>query len=336
MRFELVRYILKRALYYLSILFGSFTVFFFVLRAIPGNAVERYVDQLTNQLLYRPEFAEEMINRYKQSFGLDQPVYIQYILWWEKVIFGFNLGPSFINFPKTAEILIMETLPWSIGLLFMSTLISWGAGILLGTIAGKRSGGKVDNVLLSVSLTLARMPFYLVGLVLLIIFGYILAIFPKQGAYSPLISKGLTIEFIGSVLYHSFLPALSIVVVSLCGTLISARALTITIMGEDYLILAEAKGLSERRITVSYILRNALLPQVTGLALRLGNIVGGSVLVESIFAYPGMGRLFSLALSQLDLNLIQGIVLLSISTVLLASLILDIILPLIDPRVRHG
>jgi len=183
---------------------------------------------------------------------------------------------------------------------------------------------------------MSQIPYYLVALLLVMVLAYLLGVFPTRWAFSPTITPTLSLEFIVDVLYHATLPALSLILVSAFGLLISTRALTITILGEDYILFAQAKGLKKIKILNRYVLRNVLLPQVTGLAMALGFIVNGFYLIEWIFSYPGIGTLLVQAIPALDYNTIQGIILISIFTVLTANLIIDIIYPLIDPRIRTG
>jgi peptide/nickel transport system permease protein len=174
------------------------------------------------------------------------------------------------------------------------------------------------------------------ALFLLLSLGYGLRLFPTRGAYTPLRTPELSFSFIADVVQHAILPGLAVVVVSFAGWVISSRSLIISILGEDYLVFAKAKGLRAGRIFRHYALRNALLPQVTGLGMSLGFIVNGAYLVENFFAYPGMGWVFVQAIAALDYNVIQGIVFISITAVLTANLLIDLVLPLVDPRVQLG
>lgn len=333
MKKTVAKYVLKRTLNYLIILFVSLTLFFFVLRLIPGDPIQRKLELLVQRYQVHRDVSLTMVERYRETLALDKDLLTQYIHWLKESVLKFSFGPSVLNFPSPAETLIMRALPWSIGLLSVAALLSWAIGIVTGTLAGWRSGGKVDAVILNYALFVSQIPFYLLAIVLLLVFGYALALFPIRGAYSLTLTPGLTLEFIGNVIYHALLPALSIILVDSCGWIISSRSLTVSIIGEDYLLLAEAKGLRKVRILLRYILRNTLLPQVTGLAMALGGTVSGFFLIEWIFGYPGVGQLFVTAVQILDYNLIQGITLVSITAVLVANLIIDLIYPLIDPRI---
>jgi len=201
---------------------------------------------------------------------------------------------------------------------------------------GWRRDSRVSSALTNVALIFSQIPPYFMGLALLFILAYGLAWLPRRGAFAASISKGFTWSFIKSVVRHGFLPALSLVFISVSGWLISTRSLVISILGEDYLLYAKAKGLKGGHILNKYVLRNAMLPQVTGLAMSLGFVLNGAYLVEWLFVYPGMGTLFLNSISMLDYNTVQGIMLMSIAVVLTATLLIDLILPLVDPRIAHG
>jgi len=333
-RKRLLGYILKKALSYAIVLYVSFTIVFFLLRLIPGNPIRIYVDMLRMNYGFNP-YSEQVIRKWEEEYGLNQDVFTQYIIFIKRLLSRGSLGPSFLAFPRPVEVLIFRSLPWSIGLLGMSAIIAWILGIIAGVLVGWKRGSKFDSVMFSISLVLSQIPYYLLAISLLLLFAYALPIFPPRGGYSPSVSSSIDLNFLLSVAYHAFLPATSLVAISACGWLISTRALTISILGEDYLILAEAKGLKKSRILIRYVLRNILLPQTTNLALSLGYIVSGSFLVEWIFVYPGIGTLFVNAIRFHDFNIIQGIILLTMFSVLTANLIMDIIYPLIDPRIVY-
>jgi len=333
---RVLRYILKRVIIYFVTLFVAFSILFFFLRLIPGDPVSRFIRDIELRYSYRIANTQEIIDIYKEKFGLKGDLWTQYTSYIRRVFLEFDFGPSFLNFPNSAQSLIMRRLPWSIWFLGLATLMAWVIGIAAGTFVGWKRGTKIDSAIFTVALCMSQIPFYLVALLLVLVFAYVLGTFPPRWAFSPTITPGLSLEFIGSVLKHAALPALSLVLVSAFTWLISTRALTISILGEDYLMYAKAKGLKRLRIVNRYVLRNILLPQVTGLAMSLGFVVNGFFLIEWIFSYPGIGALLVQAIPVLDYNTIQGIALISIFTVLSANLIIDIILPLVDPRIRTG
>ena len=333
---QLLRYIAKRALIYIITMVVAFSVLFFFLRLIPGDPVSRFVRDIELRYAYRIENTQEIIDAYKERFGLKGDLLTQYFSYMRRVFLEFDFGPSFLNFPNPAQDLIWRRLPWSLGFLGLATLIAWAIGIVAGTLVGWRRGTKLDSALFSLALCMSQIPYYLVALLLVLVFAYVLGTFPPRWAFSPTVTPGLNLEFIASVLKHATLPALSLILVQVPTWMISTRALTITILGEDYLQYAQAKGLKKVRLLNKYVLRNILLPQLTGLAMSLGFVVNGFFLIEWIFSYPGIGTLLVQAIPVLDYNTIQGIALISIFTVLSANFIIDVLYPLVDPRIRTG
>ncbi len=330
------KYVAKRIVVYVLTMFIAFSVVFFFLRLIPGDPVLRYIQQVYERYAYRLPQTEEIIQEYRRTLGLDGDLFTQYIIYLRRVFLEFNLGPSFLDFPKPAQDLILRHLPWSIGLLAFSTLLAWLIGLVLGTLAGWRRDSKMGMFLYILSLSISQVPYYLLALVFVLVFAYLFPVFPARFAYSPTLTPSLNLEFISSIVYHAILPSLSFIAVATFGWLISTRAITITILGEDFLLFAQAKGLGRLRILNRYVLRNILLPQVTGLAMSLGFVVNGFFLIEWISAYPGIGTLLGLAIGQLDYNTFQGIILISIFAVLTANLVIELLYPLVDPRVRTG
>jgi peptide/nickel transport system permease protein len=276
---------------------------------------------------------ENIVEKYREMFGLNGNLFTQYIRYTRNLLKG-NLGPSLTAFPTPAQNLIITSLPWTIGLLGLSVIISWVIGLLIGTLIGWKREILGSKIVATLAIFFSQVPQYFFALLLVFFLAYILMILPSSGAYDPFLSPGLTLSFVGSIIKHGILPSLSIILTTATGWIISTRALVISILGEDYLIFAEAKGLKPSTILNHYVMRNALLPQITGLAISLGFIMNGAYIVEWIFNYPGIGRLMANAIGILDYNLIQGVVIMSIVTVLTANLIIDLILPLIDPRIR--
>ncbi|MBX3014023.1 MAG: ABC transporter permease [Caldilineaceae bacterium] len=332
----LVTYLIQRLLTYLFTIFGSFSVAFIFFRMIPGNPIGALLNSMRQQYSYTIPNGEEMIAEYEKLLGLDGSWFDQYIRYVSNVFLRFDFGPSLTAFPTHAQVLILQALPWTLGLLGVSILIAWVLGVILGGIVGWQREFPGSQFITTVAIALAQVPQYFVALFLIFLFAYALMWLPARGAYPATTTPGPSLNFILGVLRHAILPACSIVLVSVSGWLISTRSLMISILGEDYLLFAQAKGLRPGYIFSRYALRNALLPQLTGLAISLGFIMNGSFLVEYIFTYPGIGTLFVNAIGLLDYNTVQGIVLISIIAVLTASLLLDLLLPLVDPRIRLG
>lgn len=329
-------YLVRRLLIYFLTIFGSFSVAFVFFRMIPGNPIGALVNTMRQQYSYTIPDADKLIEEYERLLGLDGNLFQQYVRYMSNVFLHFDLGPSLTAFPTHAQVLILQALPWTIGLLGLSVIIAWVLGVFLGGIVGWKRDFPGSEAVTTVAIALAQVPQYFVALFLIFIFAYGLMWLPARGAYPATVRPSLTPDFLFGVLRHGLLPALSIVLVSVSGWLISTRSLMITILGEDYLLFAQAKGLRPGHIFSRYGLRNALLPQLTGLAISLGFIMNGAFLVEFIFTYPGIGTLFVNAIGILDYNTVQGIVLISIVAVLTANLLLDLLLPLVDPRIRLG
>lgn len=302
-----------------------------MIRLIPGNPISIIIGRLSMQGVYIG--GQELVEEYKRMFGLEGDMLTQYIAYLRETLKG-NFGYSIMAFPSTVKELIVNALPWSIGLLSVSVILSWSVGTVLGALAGWKKS-KLSDVLAIISLGLYCIPYWLLAILLIYIFAYLLGIFPTSGGYSTGIFPSFTIEFIKDLIWHSILPATSIILSSLGWWYLSMRSLILSSKNEEYILFDKAKGLNPRRI-MWHAFRNALLPQTTGLALSIGNILGGSLLTEAIFAYPGMGWLLYNAVINLDYPLIQGIVLTVTIVTCLVIMILDLIYPLIDPRIKLG
>ncbi len=328
------KYIIMRLSTYLLTIFIAVTIVWWLFHLLPGDPIAMFFGYMSTRYQAKSTEYFQMILTYRTAFGLDKPLWEQYISFLKELILNRNLGPSLICFPVKVQDLIWKRLPWSIGLLSISTIISWVIGIVMGSFAGWSQGKKFDRVISGSAIFFSQVPFYITAVLSALFFGYFLGWFPTSGGYSINVQQGLSLEFLWSVIQHGTLPAFSIVLSSALSQVLSQRALLVTILGEDYLLYAEAKGLTKHRIFFSYALRNSLLPQVTSLGISLGFVMSGSIIVENIFKYPGIGRLFSEAIAVQDYNTIMGCVMISIFTVLTASLITDLLLPLIDPRLK--
>jgi peptide/nickel transport system permease protein len=333
-RFPLLRYILRKLLVYVLTIWAAFTITFFLFRSLPGDPVSAWAGALQQRYAVSVAGGSDMVAEYRKMFGLDKSIPEQYRDWMYNAIVNRQLGPSFVNFPRPVEELLAERIPWTIGLLSVSIVLAWIVGLLLGTLAAWQRGSWLSSTLTNFSIVISQVPPYLVAIMVVLIFGYWLRVLPAQGAWDAQYQKGFNLPFILSVLKHAILPASSLILVSMAGWILSTRSLIVNILGEDYLLYAEAKGLPEGQLMFNYGLRNALLPQTTGLALSLGFIMSGQLLIETIFLYPGIGELLARATGAFDFNTIMGCIIVSIVTVMTASLIVDLLLPLIDPRVR--
>jgi len=329
-------YLIKRILLYVLIFFLALTTFFFVLHLAPGDPVLRYVQQMQSRFGYDTGVTESGFERFREQFGLDKPLGQRYLSFIRELLLKGNFGPSIVSYPVPAQRLIVRALPWTIGLLSVSVILSWVLGMILGTFIGWRRGTTFERVMTPLALIFSQMPIYLMALLLAMGFVYGIAIFPAGGAYSPSLTGSFSLRYLWSIVYHALLPAFSQVIVGLFMWGLTQRALVINLLGEDYMRLGEAKGLPTGRLAYRYVLRNTLLPQATGLALSLGFVVNGFFLIEWIFRYPGIGRLFIASIRALDYNVLLGITVISMLMVLLANLIVELVYPLIDPRIRRG
>jgi peptide/nickel transport system permease protein len=277
---------------------------------------------------------DEMVKEYDARFGLDRPLMAQYgsYLW---DIGHLDLNYSIANYPRTVKELIAEALPWTVGLLATTTLLSFGIGTLLGALLAWPRAPYSLRYLMPPLWALHAVPFFLLGLILIYLFAFRIPLLPMFGGYSPGATPGFTWTFVSDVARHAILPALSIILVSVGGWALAMRGMMVTTMGEDYVVFAEAKGLRGSTVFLRYCLRNAILPQTTALALALGQILSGAVLVEVIFGFPGIGALLFQAIEENDQFLIQGIVFTVIVALGLATFVLDIIYPLLDPRISY-
>ncbi len=324
-------YVLKRVgMWFLTVWLGT-TIIFMIPRLSPGDPVTAILTRMTAQSGF-VENSAEIISAWRARFGLDDPMPVQYVRFVANSL-RFDLGYSLASFPSRVEDMIAQALPWTVGLLLVATLISFVVGNTIGALmAWDRTPGAVRN-LLPVSLTFTSIPFFMLGILLIYVFAFGLRWLPASGSVGRGLTQGFNWPYISSIAYHAILPASAIVVASMGFWALGMRGMMITTAGEDYMILAEAKGLRPSRIFWLYGVRNSILPQVTALALGLGGIVGGAVLVEYIFAYPGVGYLLYQGIVTSDYTLIQGIVFMLVFTTATLVLILDLTYPLIDPRI---
>jgi peptide/nickel transport system permease protein len=277
---------------------------------------------------------EEMVAEYNKKFGLDKPLWEQYLTYLGDVL-RFEFSYSMAQYPRSVLEIIGEALPWTMGLLLTTILLSWVIGSLLGAFMGWPRAPRMLGVLMPPLLSLSAIPFFLLGLILIYVFAFRLEWFPLSGGYDIGTFPEWSLGFTWNVVRHSFLPALSIILVSIGGWALGMRAMMITTHGEDFVTYADAKGLKGRTIFVRYLIRPSLLPQTTALALALGQLISGAVIVEVVFAYPGIGTVLFNAIRGSDYYLVQGIVFIVIVSIGFATFVLDLIYPLLDPRITY-
>lgn len=278
---------------------------------------------------------KEMIAEYDARFGLDKPLIEQYFTYLNDTLhFEFNF--SMAAYPTKVIDIIGRSLPWTIVLLGVTTLIAWTLGTLCGAFLTQPNAPKILRFILAPLLTLSAIPFFLLGLLLIYLLGFQLKWFPLSGGFDQGLLPAWDPKIVANMAYHSILPALSIVLASIGFWTLGMRGVMVSTHGEDYLLFAEAKGLKKTTVFFRYSIRNALLPQLTALALALGNIVSGAVLVEVVFQYPGVGSLLYQSIRASDFYMIQGVVFIIIVAIGVATLVLDLIYPLLDPRISYA
>ncbi|HEX2130013.1 MAG TPA: ABC transporter permease [Actinophytocola sp.] len=321
-------YVLRRVGFYLFTAWAAITINFFLPRAIPGDPVQSLISRARGQL------DAEAVQSLYILFGLDtdQGILSQYWDYWGQLLRG-DLGLSFTFFPTPVIDVIADSLPWTLALVGITTVISFLLGTGLGVLAGWWRGSWVD-IVMPVTTFLSSIPYFWLGLIAITLLADQGGPFPSSGGFDPGVVPSWDLDFIGSAIYHSLLPAITILVTSMSGWVLSMRNMMLTVAAEDYITVAHAKGLSERRVMVSYAARNALLPNVSSFALALGLIVGGTLLVEIVFSYPGVGFQLFAAVGAKDYPLIQGIFLVITLSVLVANLVADLVYLLLDPRTR--
>jgi len=330
---QFLRFLIPRLITYALVVWISVTIIFFVPRFVPGNPVEAALGRLMSQgSTMQPELVQAMRDTLTQLFGLEGTLWDQYTGFLKRVFLTFDFGPSLSNYPTPVTALIARALPWSLGLMLTALLISWTLGNLIGLLAGYHNRSSASKAIETAAMVIYPIPYYILALLLVILFAYIWPIFPFvfQVAGEP-----GTLPYMLSVAYNSFLPLMAIVMVNLGWWIISMKAMAIDTKEEDFVQYARFRGVNDNKIMVGYVARTAVLPQITVLALSIGGVFGGSLITEILFGYPGVGTLIYRAILSSDYNLIMGAVSLSIVAVATATLVLDLVYPLIDPRIRY-
>jgi len=324
-----MRFWLRRTVFYLFTAWAAITINFLLPRMMKGDPVSAYLAK--NQGMISPEAADAL----RTLFGLDQDrsLWEQYIDYW-KLLFSGDLGRSFSHGLSPVTDVIASALPWTIGLVGLATVISFILGTAIGAWIGWRRGRATDGII-PVATFFSTVPYFWMGLIAIAVFSSALKWFPASHAYGKGTHPGFTPEFIGEVIYYGALPAITIVIASLGGWILGMRNMMITVLDEDYVTVAQAKGLSNRTVVTTYAARNAMLPQLSSFALALGFIVGGTLVMELVFSYPGIGKLLLDATNAKDYPLMQGVFLVITLAVLAANILADIAYVILDPRARQ-
>lgn len=317
--------------FYLVALWAAITLNFFIPRALPGSPV----DAVLAKLALRGPVSPDTRRSIEVMLGADQqgPLIVEYFQYIGGLLRG-DLGVSVTYFPTPVTTIIGQSLPWTLILVGLATTITFLLGISLGTIAGWRRGSWLDSIIPATTIMQA-VPYFWLALLFIYIFSVNLGWFPVGSGYDvTLVRPAFDYPFISNAVYHGFLPALTIVLSSLGGWLLGMRNMMVSTLSEDYILTAEAKGLSPRRVMVMYAARNAVLPSVSGFAISLGFVVSGSIIVETVFSYPGIGFTMLQAVQNNDYALMQGLFLIITVSVLAANLVVDLLYGIIDPRTR--
>jgi len=323
-----MRFFLRRAVFYLVTAFFAVSLNFFLPRLMPGDPVQAMLVRFQGQM------SADAINSLRVLFGLDNaaPLWRQYLQYWGQLFRG-DLGLSFYQFPTPVLDVIRQCLPWTLLLVGAATVIAFLTGTALGTFLGWRRGTIADTII-PLTTFFSALPYFWVALLLIALFGVKLQWLPFFGSYEPGLLPGWNGAFVGSVLKHAILPAVTIVLASVAGWILGMRNMMMTVSSEDYVTVAHAKGLRDVTVMGGYAARNAILPQISGFALSLGFVVGGTLVMEQVFSYQGIGFMLFRALGAHDYPLMQGIFLVITLSVLVANIIADVFYAVLDPRIR--
>jgi peptide/nickel transport system permease protein len=308
----------------------AITVDFFIPRLMPGNAVSAVLAKLQGT-----QVTPAALKALEAEYGLNGQgnAWDQYVKYWGDLLHG-NLGVSTNQFPSSVGSVISSGLFWTVGMVGLATLISFTLGTLLGILVAWRRGSWLDSLLPAMTFFQAA-PYFFIAILLIAGLATGLHWFPALNGYDQtLVSPGLNWAYISNVLDHAVLPALTIVLASAAGWIVGMRNVMVTTMDEDYVLVAQAKGLPKRRV-ITYAARNAILPSVTGFSLAIGFVVSGALLTEIVFSYPGIGYILQQAVLNRDFPVLQGVFLIITFAVLAANLIADLVYVLLDPRTRQ-
>ena len=328
-----MRFLLRRAGFYLVALWAAVTFNFIIPRLMPGDPAEAYIARLQTQQVTRAQ-----IDAIRAEFGVNPnvPIWKQYFAYLNGLLHG-NLGISTSQFPSQVIDILRESLPWTIGLVGAALILSFFIGTLVGMLIAWKRGSWYDTAVPPILTFFSAVPYFWMALGLVYLFGVNLNWFPTDSGYDVFsVTPGWSIDFISSVVQHAILPVTTLVIGSLAGWVLTMRNMMVTTLSEDYVLMAQAKGLPERRVMFHYAARNAILPSITSFSISLGLIVSGSLLTEIVFNYPGIGFALYKAVQGDDYALVEGCFLVIALAVLIANFLSELIYTLLDPRVRQG
>jgi len=322
-------------LFLVGVVWTAATLNFILPHLTPRDPVMERVAQLAANQGLMGSAAQEYVNSQKKLFGLDRPLAEQYVDYITRMM-RFDLGFSMNEYPRTVNNIIARTVWWTLGLVGTATILAFLLGTILGALLGWHKSPRAVSALIPPLMVFSATPSFVVALIFIYLLAFRAKLFPLGRPYDVMsIVDWSNWKFLLNVLHHAILPAFSLVLVAAGGWGLGMRAMMITVEGEDYMIFGEAKGLKGSRLFLRYALRNALLPQVTGLAVALGGIISGSTLVEVYFNYPGLGNRLNAAIQSLDYFVISGIIFFLVAGIALATFIVDMIYPLLDPRITY-
>jgi peptide/nickel transport system permease protein len=329
------RYLIPRLIQYFLVIWLGITVVFLIPRFTPNDPIMRVIGELRGRgSTLEPGAMDGIIHDLTEMYGLEGSWLDQYWAFWGRLVKG-DFGVSFFQFPTRVNKLIATAMPWTLGLLLTTTAISWIGGNIIGGLAGYYSRKSWSRTLDAVAMVVRPLPYYIFAFALLLVFAYVVRWFPITGGASLGAIPTLTWAYIKDVFWHSALPAFSLSLLGGAVTFQTMKLLVQNVNAENFVQYAKMGGVTEDRIVGKYVIRNAVLPQITGLALSLGQIFSGALITEIVFGYPGLGMLLYRAIINGDYNLIMGITLFSIVGITTAILIVDLTYPLFDPRVRY-
>jgi peptide/nickel transport system permease protein len=327
-----MRHLLRRLAVYALAIWAAVTLNFFLPRLTGGNAAEAVFQQLSS----RGPVSPATLKALEIQFGLNNhdPLWVQYVNYLGQLLRG-NLGTSTHYYPAKVTDVIGQTLPWTIGLLLASVILSFALGSFIGVFMAWKRGTAFDSILSSVMMFFYSILYPALALVAVYFLGFTLRWFPFSDGYDSNLTPSFNFDYIVSVIDHAILPALTLVVSTIAGWMLTMRNSMITTLSEDYILMAQAKGLSRWRVMFAYAARNAILPSVTGFAIALGSVLGGQLLVETVFNYPGIGFALFQGIQNQDFALTDGILLLVVLSTVLVNFVVDLLYAVLDPRVRQ-
>lgn len=324
---------LKRIVQLFAVILAGCSIAFLIAHLSPISPVEQIIMQVTGRSAASPEAIEKLRAALTEQFGLDVPLWQQYLSFLSRLVV-LDFGPALIAFPTPAMDLVRLALPWTVGLLTVSTIITWLLGNIFGALAGYFQNSRLLQAFGIIAIGIQPIPYYIVAFLLVIIFGFVWPILPISGGFAMNVTPGYTWQFVLSIAQYAVLPSFALVIVGIGTWFLGMRALVSNVITEDYVTYAELGGVRQGRIVSSYVFRNALVPQLTALAMALGGIFSGTVITEQVFTYPGLGSLLIRAVNGGDTAVVMAISCISIISVAGAIFIIDLVHPLLDPRVK--